>query len=293
MMGRPWFPLYAADLLVDAKVAQLSDPQFRMLVRVWCRCCLDGSVPAEAKAFAKVMGCRENVARLTLQWLVNFISIDPSMGGRLISERMHREAQRYEAKVEKLRANGLKGGRGHKAKASEMLVEPQPQPQPQKEKEQKTPRKRGPAKPEPTSLEEILKGGKGTPYWEAYWKLVGTFGGQSKNPAPRTTAALYMTATVGYHPEHIQGKAEDLRAQTSEAKFMPQLAKWLEGCGYATPDLPKPPKTNGANHARSPQHRAEVDAAYIETLHRKPSAAPLEAFTPDPELHSLFESSPT
>ena len=291
-MGRPWFPLYAADLLVDADVALLTDAQFRMLVKVWCRCCLDGGVPSDPVAFAKVMGCRSNVAQLTLQWLPNWLHISPSIEGLMISERMHRESEKYNAKVERLRANGRKGGRGHKAIASPLLGEPQPQPQPHKEEVPKTPRKRGPLKAESVSLESILGGGKGTPYWEAYWKLVSTFGGQSKNHAPRSTATLYMTATVGFHPDHIQEKADSLRQSTSEVKFMPQLAKWLEGQGYATPDLPKPPPTNGANHAhRSPQHRAEIDAAYIDRLSRTPSAS-----TPvhdDPELHSLFEADHT
>ena len=199
---------------------------------------------------------------------------------------------RHQKLVEAGRLGGKQRSSNPSSDALATLKLPQPQPQPQKEQVPKTPRKRGPQKAEPASLESILQGGKGTPFWESYWKLVSTFGGQMKNPAPRSTAALYMSATVGYHPDHIQEKALALRSQTSDAKFMPQLAKWLEGHGYATPDLlPQPISTNGANHARSPHHRAEVDAAYIETLGRRTSS-PAASGDPDPELHSLFESHP-
>ena len=137
-MGRPWFPMYAADLWSDSDVAMLTDAQFRMLILVWCRCCLDGGVPSDPDSFAKLMKCRRNVAQLTLQWLPNFLSNDPLIEGRLISLRMEKEAEKYNAIVERNRVNGAKGGRPPKPSGlilgNPEITEPQPQPQ-----EDKTP----------------------------------------------------------------------------------------------------------------------------------------------------------
>ena len=155
-------------------------------------------------------------------------------------------------------------------------------------KKKRTPRKREAAAIPDESLEDILKGGKGTIFWEAYWKLVGLFG-PAKNPAPKTTARLYMSATVGYHPDHIQEKAEVLSKATSERKYLPQLAKWLEGGGYLNPN--PTPHTGGQNGNRSPQHRAAVDAAYTESLGSRPvPTAP--CIGDDPEMLGLFGTGP-
>ena len=155
-----------------------------------------------------------------------------------------------------------------------------------KKKKEKTkelaPRKAAPVKAV-VSLEEILQGGKGTTFWEAYWKLVALFG-PAKNPAPKTTAALYMTATVGFHPDHIQEKAEVLCKSTSNRQYLPQLAKWLEGGGYLNPN--PTPHTGGQNGSRSPQHRAAVDAAYTDSLGSRP--APTGSIGDDPEMLGLF-----
>ena len=138
------------------------------------------------------------------------------------------------------------------------------------------PRPARPRKPDPESLEAILQGGKGTPTWEAYWALVTVFGGQSKNPAPRTTARLYANAVAnGAPPGRIQNRAENLRSATSEVRFMPQLAKWLEGEGYLTPDLPKSNGAANGNHT-FPAHRSTVDEAYLEQLAARGEPIPSE-----------------
>jgi hypothetical protein len=89
-------------------------------------------------------------------------------------------------------------------------------------------------KPDSMSLDEIL--GK---HKDAYWALATIFGGQLKNPAPKTTAALYVQALKVVSAEVIQAKAQGLARSNSDIKFMPQLAKWLEGQGYLNPDLPR------------------------------------------------------
>lgn len=97
-------------------------------------------------------------------------------------------------------------------------------------------------KPKPSvddSLESIL-GGKDSPAWTSYWKLAGLFG-PGKNPAPKTTAKLYAYAIVGFHPDHLLEKAQELVKATSEQKYLPQLAKWLEGEGYRNPTPSRQP----------------------------------------------------
>ena len=55
---------------------------------------------------------------------------------------------------------------------------------------------------------------------------------------------------MGFHPEHIHEKAVELVKATSDPKYLPQLAKWLEGEGYRAP--------SPAHH--SPQRKGSVSA---------------------------------
>jgi len=270
MAGAPWFPLYAADLLVDAKVCRLEDAEFRLLMLCWCRCCLDGSIPADLKELSKILGIHGNRARILGGFLGDFFTNDPENQGRLISERLMESIKKYHSIVDRNRVNGSKGGRPKNPVGliSETQTKANHNHNLQEDKEvptvAKTPRKARTPKASSDSLEEILRGGKGTPMWEAYWKLVATFGGQPKNPAPKTTAVLYAAAIVAGAPqERIQAQAQALRNLTSEERFMPQLSKWLEGQGYLTPDMPKSsstyaPKTNS--------RAAEADAAFLAQL---------------------------
>jgi hypothetical protein len=121
----------------------------------------------------------------------------------------------------------------------------------------RTRRKSRKQNPTPEPLEAIL-GGKGTATFEEYWSLVKVFGA-AKNPAPRDTARLFADAVAaGVAPELIQAKAQQLRKAASEAKFMPQLAKWLEGQGYLNPD-PTP-----AAKGTSPDQKQQSIQDYLE-----------------------------
>jgi len=113
-MGAPWFPLYAADFLVDAKVCRLGDAEFRLLMLCWCRCCLDGSIPSDLKELARILGIHGNRARILREITVDFFSIHPENPNQLISERMTKNSDRYQSIVERNRANGPKGGRPRK-----------------------------------------------------------------------------------------------------------------------------------------------------------------------------------
>jgi len=269
-MSRPWFAFYAADLLVDGKIALLTDAQFRMLILVWCRCCLDGGVPKDPKLFAKVMRCRLNVAVSTLQWLVVWLSEDPSKPGLLVSERMLKEEAKYNAKVEKLRVNGKSGGRPRKAIAfpEDKQKAPQPQPQPQRDNEgSKDPScpepPRGDSVPTSPTLYEVPCSGTGPKTW------------------PLTQAKLdeWMTAFPG-----IDVKAE-LRKAIQYLKDNPTKLKTHRGCpayfgrwlGRAQDRNPKPP-TNGVQngHSQSQRH-AGRDASLIHQVTLLP-----EVREPDP-----------
>jgi hypothetical protein len=87
------------------------------------------------------------------------------------------------------------------------------------------------------TLEMILGGGRHTPLWEAYWQLHKAFGGALKNHQPKLSARLFACAVrAGADPQKIVAKAEMMRQRCSEAHFMPQLIRWLDGLGYAEPD---------------------------------------------------------
>lgn len=292
-MGRPAFTVYAADLLVDAKVCRLNDAGFRILFMCWCRCCLDGSIPADPKELARVLNLHGNRARILPEITGDFFTLDPENPSRLISERMASEQEKYEATVQRNRTNGSKGGRPKKPTGL-ILENPKKTNHNHNLKEERkdVPAKRVPKetqKAKTETLEEILQGGKGTPMWEAYWMLVATFGGQSKNPAPKTTARLYADALrAGATQERIQNRAQGLRNGTTEAKFMPQLKNWLEGQGYLTPDLPEA-QTNGAQNGK-PHHRTATDQAYIAQLAERDArrvSGPQPAQDPDGEEEYL------
>ena len=272
-MGAPWFKIWSKELLADSKIILLEDDQLGKLLKLWCYASQDGSIPSNPVLLAKLLGGATKKQMVKhLVWVNQFFCLSED-GQRLISHRLLSEYQAYETKCEKLRGNGALGGRPKKPnglpdgfeeekpnglpdgepKENQMGLELRREKKERDKESTTVPTK--PArtartlkpKPEGEGLEQILDGGKGTPTWEAYWTLVATFGGQPKNFAPKTTARLYVAALkAGTTPAHIQDRAQLLRNGTDDVKYLPQLAKWLEGQGYLTPDLPaQAPPTNG------------------------------------------------
>ncbi len=128
-------------------------------------------------------------------------------------------------------------------------------------------RKRSTVTPkEPESLETILGGGKGTPVWEAFWRLASTFG-PAKNPAPKRSARFYAEALgrTGLIPEQIQAKAETLARSVGEPKYMPQLVTWLENGGFLNPE-PQPHATPAADGIPDDRRTADVDREFLAQL---------------------------
>lgn len=166
--------------------------------------------------------------------------------------------------------NGAKGGRPKsKPCGSQMVPTPEPHgnhnetqspipnPLPEQPKIQPPPKAQKPARKDKTqkSLDGILGDHK-----ESYWKLVALFG-PTKNPAPKTTARLYVNAITAFPPEQILAKAQALVHGTSDPKYLPQLARWLEGEGYRNPDsLPKMAPASKTSRAH------EADASFLAQL---------------------------
>lgn len=324
-----YFKMFAREYLTSGEVRGLHLEAQGILPRLWCVCCLEGSIPADLEELSIAAGVRLSALQSHMPALMQFFHANADAGDDANADanasenasETHMRGRLYSRRMERERANRQKvsDGASKAAKAKwdkKKEAEKPPAPEPPKHanadanadaaivhssephikegsKDPSTaPRKRAATKKPPESLEEILQGGKGTIYWEAYWKLVATFGGQPKNPAPKTTAALYMSATVGFHPDHIQAKAEALRSGTSAPQYMPQLKSWLDGQGYATPDLPTPTTPQGAPYGK-PHYRSAVDAAGIRDIEerdRRRAAEQQHIPSPeeDAELQGMF-----
>jgi hypothetical protein len=294
-MGAPWFKLYAKDYLGDPKVRMLSDSDRGVLVDCWAIQTEIGGVPTDPVSLGKLLNRRPDHALRAFLRVACFFVHDPLKDGFMVSLRLLSEQAAYSGKVLANQLNGSKGGRPKKnplgsnkepTYGNPQVTEPEPEPELEKDKSIKTvPRKRVTKPKEVESLDAILDG-KGSPLWETYWELAGLFG-PSKNPSPKITAKLYRLATQTVESDHIQQKAVELAKATSEQKYLPQLAKWLEGEGYQNPT--QIPLTGGTNGSRSPKHRAETDAAYIAHLGDRAAQSPSPSGGTDKDLSDLWE----
>lgn len=294
--------VFCVHLLTDEDFETLDRAQFGsaclLMFHAWAK---QGSLPADPRKLAALARCTVGeLEDLRAAWpkLVPLEDLDDTAepGARVTIPYLWREWQQVMGFYEAQRQRSAQGVAARKAKGSPEPPADHPKPEPMgqpmgqplgvpyqdqdqdqdqakkegsKDPSTPAPRKRGPAAKKADSLEDILRGGKGTPTWEAYWKLAGTFGGQPKNPAPMTTARLYVQALdAGATLEQIQAKADTLRAGTSEIRYMPQLQKWLEGQGYLTPDLSTttPGGTHGPAMPSTPHHRSATDASFAQQL---------------------------
>lgn len=235
-MKRVWFPFYAADFWADSKVAQLTDAQFRMLIRVWCRLCMDRSVPAEPSGFAKVMGIRLNVSRWALEWLPNWLSLDPATGNRYVSERMEKEMARYDAIVERNRVNGKKGGRPRNPVANPVANPKITESQSQSQKDSSTVRKRKtknvPVEEKPERLEDILDWND-MDWREVFMEVYAPFPPEKKKNF--FTLAKQFRAAVkdeGATAEQLHLAVSELCKSVSSKQYLPDATKWMSERGW-------------------------------------------------------------
>lgn len=115
-MGAPaWFKFYPADFLLDPDVSELTLAEQGLLVRMWCVCARDGSVPFDARKMAlRVQTGYRIVSRLAPRCLPFFHRV----GDELVSIRMLEEQGKRE-QVSAVRAfAGSKGGRQKVANAT-------------------------------------------------------------------------------------------------------------------------------------------------------------------------------
>lgn len=237
-MGAPWFKMYASDLLADSRVRLLTDEQLGILVKLWCFCCQDGSIPSDL-AIAKVLlgGCYSN----DLAWVPQFFVVDPCDPSRMFSQRMRDEQEKYEQKCGKLRVNAAIGG---KRKAQNRLanavanalakgVANPAEPEPEPESTSKSARRTKAKKPEPRKegLKEILEW-DGMDWSSVFFEIFKCF--PPDRVINRITLAKQFRDAVrldGATPEQIYQSALSL-SKSREPRYMPDAARWMAEQGW-------------------------------------------------------------
>lgn len=56
-MNRPWFKLYAADTLIDAKLDSIPIEAHGLVLKMWCLCHIEGSCPNNPAELARKLRC--------------------------------------------------------------------------------------------------------------------------------------------------------------------------------------------------------------------------------------------
>ena len=98
----PWFPLFAADLLMDDDLFNLDPKAEGLLVRMWCLCWVDGYAPKGPEALSLKVRRPVSYVRKYLPEVVRFFHEDTN--GNLWSQRLEAERQKAADKSQKCRA---------------------------------------------------------------------------------------------------------------------------------------------------------------------------------------------
>ena len=98
----PWFPLFAADLLMDDDLFNLDPKAEGLLVRMWCLCWVDGYAPKGVEALSLKVRRPVSYVRKYLPEVVRFFHEDAK--GNLWSQRLEAERQKAADKSQKCRA---------------------------------------------------------------------------------------------------------------------------------------------------------------------------------------------
>lgn len=86
-----YFKLFAREYLTDGEVRALPLAAQAILVRMWCVCCLDGSLPADAEDLAAACGVKQSDMRTHMRSVVRFFFVGDD--GRPFSRRMNKERE--------------------------------------------------------------------------------------------------------------------------------------------------------------------------------------------------------
>lgn len=242
LMGLPYFRLYAKDFMADSRVRALDDASRGFLVQLWCLCCMDGGFPGDPEKLAKVLSRRSDHVLKAWLKVASFFVEDPLNPGFMVSSRLLRDSQTYEAKVHANQINGKLGGRpktnplGYEEENPKQTP-PEPEPEPiknvQDSQANPKPARVKKVKPESKSLTGIL-GGKGSQAWERFWKFVAIWG-RDKVPAPKTLAIALLAAFEKEEPKniyiaglHYRDEFLPPRRARDETQFMKSPLAWLE-----------------------------------------------------------------
>jgi hypothetical protein len=110
-MGTPWFKLYGQQYLGDPKVRMLSDADRGILVDCWAIQAAYGGVPTDPIALSRLLQRRPDHAIKAFLRVACFFVQDPLNPALMVSSRMLKEHEAYEAKLLANQINGTKGGR--------------------------------------------------------------------------------------------------------------------------------------------------------------------------------------
>jgi uncharacterized protein YdaU (DUF1376 family) len=98
----PWFPLFAADLLMDDDLFKMDPKAEGLLVRMWCLCWVDGYAPKDTEALSLKVRRPISYVRKYLPEVIQFFQVDEQ--GNLWSQRLEVERAKAADKSEKCKA---------------------------------------------------------------------------------------------------------------------------------------------------------------------------------------------
>jgi hypothetical protein len=93
MSKEPWFKFWAADYLTDPDVQKLPFEAQGLLLRMWCACHIDGSIPAEPEELSVLIRSKLHSVLLSYPLCKPFFELHDGM---LFSPRMEREKKKSE-----------------------------------------------------------------------------------------------------------------------------------------------------------------------------------------------------
>lgn len=255
-MGVPWFKFFPQQYLTDSKVRQIAREHRSILLDLWCYCAMDGSIPENPEAIARLIGESVSTTKKVMAILKVFFVQE---GDRLISKRIQTESEAYQEKCQKLRESASKGGlkkvanaiantRADEHQTGQQMLEQTLKQNPseveaevEKEKDvpaplepvTRRPRKVASKKPASDSLPEIL--GKdllnGGCYWPDFWELSAIWP-ESSNIRKKDSARAYVKARQEASCECILRWAEWTLKECNGK--ITTLSAWLENQDWAS-----------------------------------------------------------
>lgn len=104
-----FFKLFAREFLLSREIRELSLQDQAILLRLWCVCCLEGSLPTDLEELSMLSGVKQSFLRSFERSLAKPFErfFRRTQDGRFFSPRMERERER----TQRISAAGAKAGR--------------------------------------------------------------------------------------------------------------------------------------------------------------------------------------